>query len=92
MKGGELPSDETMVQRWQGPNEENISLNAWRKSSKKIKEVLRKLGKLWLPVYIQWNCVHQNITLRGHRDSVKIDLELEKSGLNDFGNLVELLW
>ena len=36
--------------------------------------------------------MHQNITSRGHRDSAKIDLELGKRDLNNFGNLAELLW
>ena len=55
---------------------------------KKTKEVSRKPGILWLPVSILWNCMHQNITLTGRRESAK----LRKSDLNNFGNFVELLW
>ena len=34
----------------------------------------------------------QNIPLRGQNDSAKNDAELAESDLNNFGNLVELLW
>ena len=59
---------------------------------KKTKEVLRKAGKLSLPLQILWNCVCQNIQLRGHSDSGKSNIELGKVDLNNFRSLVEPLW
>ena len=62
-----------------------------QESIKKTKEVLRKVGKLSLPLQILWNCVCQNIQLRGHNDSGKSDIGLGKVDLNNFRSLVEPL-
>ena len=43
---------------------------------------------IYLPIYL---CICQNILLRDYRDSAKNDPELGKSGVNNFGNLVELM-
>ena len=46
------------------------------------KVVLRKPGRLSSSLYILWDCVIQNIPLRGHRDSVRNDAELAEHGYN----------
>ena len=35
--------------------------------------------------------MHQNVVLKGHRDSAENDLEVRKSDVTYSGNLVELL-
>ena len=56
-----------------------------------IKKILRKPGKLSLPLYILRKCSCQNISLRGHGDSAKKSSRSSKNGLTNSGNLVELL-
>ena len=53
-------------------------------SIEETKEVLRKLGRLSLPLpsLVLWNCVIQNTPLRGHRNRVKNDAELAESDGN----------
>ena len=46
------------------------------------KVVLRKPGRLSFSLYILWDCVIQNIPLKGHRDSVKNDAELAQHDYN----------
>ena len=53
-----------------------------KENTEETKEVLRKLRTLSLPLKILWNCLIQNISLRGHRDSVKNDAEMAESDGN----------
>ena len=48
--------------------------------------------RLSLPFNIPWNCLPQNVPLRGHRDSAKNDEKLVESGLTNFENLLDFLW
>ena len=53
-----------------------------KENIEETKEVLRKPGRLSLLLQILWNCVIQNVRLRGHRGSVKNDAELAESDCN----------
>ena len=63
-----------------------------KENIEKNKEALRKPVGLSFPLWILWNCLLQNIPLRGHNDIAGNDAELAESDLTNFGNLVELLW
>ena len=56
------------------------------------KENIKKCKKAITPIVDTLKlCGRQNIPLRGHRDSTKNHPEVEKSGLTNSGNYVELL-
>ena len=56
------------------------------------KENIKKCKKAITPIVDTLKlCGCQNIPLRGHRDSTKNHPEVEKSGLTNSGNYVELL-
>ena len=78
-----------------------ISIKLWYKGKKVLinkvsdsihkNKVLRKPQKLLPSLQLLRSCVHQNISLRDHRDSTKSYPEVGKSGIAHSENLIKLL-